>query len=111
MRWNAIVWHNNTNDDDGNGGGDDDDDDDDMMTITKSLSAHLSGMRVTACPSPLGHGRDSNDAGKVCLPQDFRLGDLLLPVDVEMVLEASEMEVVKLFVMSSTCSPDCIAVE
>ena len=64
-----------------------------------------------ACPSQLGLAHDGNDAGKVCLPQDLRVGDFVLPADVEKVSEASEMEVVKLFFMLSICGPGFRAVE
>ena len=37
-----------------------------------------------------------NDAGKVCLLQDLRVGCFVLPADVEKVSDKSESEVVKL---------------
>ena len=56
-----------------------------------------------ACASQLGHAPDGNDAGKVCLLQDLRVGDFVLPVDVEKVSEAAEM--------SSICGPGFRAIE
>ena len=46
------------------------------------------------CQSELGLAHDGSDTGKVCLLQDLRVGDLVLPADVEKVSEASEMKLV-----------------
>ena len=64
-----------------------------------------------ACPSHLGLARDANDAGKVCLLQNLRVRDRVLPADVEKVSEASEMELVKMVFMSCICGPGFRAVE
>ena len=56
-----------------------------------------------ACASQLGLAHDDNDAGKVCLLQDLRVGDFVLPVDEEKVSESSEM--------SSICGPGFRAIE
>jgi len=45
-------------------------------------------------PSQLSLATDGNDAQKVCLLQDLCVGDFVLPMDVEKITEASEMEVV-----------------
>ena len=54
---------------------------------------------------------DGDDAGEVCLFQKLRVEDFVLLADVGKVSEASEMEVVKLFFMSSIWDPGFRVVE
>ena len=49
------------------------------------------------------HG--GGDAREVCLFQDLRARDFVLPGDVEKIVEASEVEMVQLFFMSSVRGP------
>ena len=54
-----------------------------------------------ACPSQLSLAHGGDDAREVCLSQDLRVGDFVLPADVEKIAEASEMQMVQLFFMPS----------
>ena len=47
-----------------------------------------------ACPSQLSLAHGGGDARKFCLFQDLRVGDFVLPADVEKIAEASEVEMV-----------------
>ena len=64
-----------------------------------------------ACPSQLSLARGGDDAREVCLSQNLRIGDFVLPVDVQKIAEASEVEMVQLFFMSSVCVPGFRAVQ
>ena len=64
-----------------------------------------------ACPSQLSLVHGGDDAREVCLFQDFRVGDFVLPADVEKIAEASEVEMVQLFFMPSVRGPGFRAVE
>lgn len=47
-----------------------------------------------ACPSDLGLARDGDDAGGVCLLEDFCVWDFVLLADVEEFPETSEVKVI-----------------
>ena len=64
-----------------------------------------------ACPTQLSLAHGGDDAREVCLFQDLRVGDFVLPADVEKIAEASEVEMVQLFFMPSVRGPGFRAIE
>ena len=64
-----------------------------------------------ACPSQLGLVHGGDGAWDICLLQNLRVGDLVLPADVEEAAETPEMEVVNLPLVPSIQCPCFTAIE
>ncbi len=54
-------------------------------------------MTNMSCPSCLSYAHDGNDFGEVRSLQNLGVRDLVLPADVENVVETPEMEVLEKF--------------